>query len=672
MYINKIKITNFRSIGADGIKINCNNGLNIILGENNSGKSSIIDAIRLVMSAGTYRKNLYVKSSDFHINRYGEQADVIHIDIFFSNLSLDQATAFYMLTNGNDIETAELHVEYSLYIDKKGRKRVQENIYGGEALNKIPKETFDNVNLLYLAALRDAENDLKPSQNSQLANILYSIAKTPEEKEKVMNVFYEANATVLDNKSIQEVEHIINNNLLNIENKELQEKVRLSMLEPTFESIAALMHLDYIRDKFLKIDSNELNGILEKLELSIEILKDIKSVKELPDNIIEVDLKKIKTEESLLLLYTILSKKIENDSINIAQNGLGYNNILHMAASLGDLQERPIDEEISILLVEEPEAHLHPQLLDLLFNFFQKANENSKIQLFITSHSPTLVSKANLDDLHIVYKHNYENKVLSLTETQLDNDEKLDLRRYLDVTKSQLFFAKRIIFVEGISESLLLKEFATLLGKPLDKYSVEIVNINGVAFEPFAKLFENKNKRSNLEIPCAILSDDDRCTELSDVYRIKKEERVYSNLNLDDILSKIKNGKISNRAKKLLEFNSDNICVKLAIKTLEYNLALYEENIPLLLEILEFEHPSIVKDIKARLQQNNDDGNENPTYEMNEKIAIRFWIAIQDCKGTFSQRLANEISKINSGKRTDLQFIVPDYIKEAIDNIIGD
>lgn len=374
--------------------------------------------------------------------------------------------------------------------------------------------------------------------------------------------------------------------------------------------------------------------------------------------------------EEYSLLYDELIPLVKNNRTEVSRNGLGYNNILHMASSLGDLQERPIDEEISVLLVEEPEAHLHPQLLDLVFEFFKKADKESKIQIFITSHSPSLVAKADIDSVHIIYAKNEKNVITSIKNTVLNENEKLDLKRYLDVTKSQMFFARRIIFVEGISEAILINEFAKLLEKPLDKYSVEIVNINGVAFEPFAKLFMCEEGKERLRIPCTIISDNDKCTNNDDPYHIKKEERVYSKIDVEILIDKLEHGEISHRAKKLLTYDCKEISVKLAEKTLEFELAKIKENVPLLLEILKEEHPEISKDIEKRTCQKKKDGTDNAEYETNEKIALRIWIAIQDCKGSFAQRLANEINKIITNQRQDIQFKVPSYISEAIDTII--
>ena len=77
----------------------------------------------------------------------------------------------------------------------------------------------------------------------------------------------------------------------------------------------------------------------------------------------------------------------------------------------------------------------------------------------------------------------------------LDEEEQDYLEKYLDVTKSQLFFAKGVIFVEGISEAILLPEFAKIIGRPLDMYAVELVNINGVGFSPFCKNDQNPERK---------------------------------------------------------------------------------------------------------------------------------------------------------------------------------
>jgi hypothetical protein len=124
--------------------------------------------------------------------------------------------------------------------------------------------------------------------------------------------------------------------------------------------------------------------------------------------------------------------------------------------------------------------------------------------------------------------------------------------------------------------------------------------------------------------------------------------------------NKLANGSISYRAQKLLEYNS-NILVKLAEKTLEYELALIPENNTLLLQVLKPLHSDIHADIQKHVDAK----------DPQDEIAIRIWLAIRDCKGVFAQRLAQEINNIYTGKRKDVKFVVPKYITESINHLIS-
>ncbi|MBU3199494.1 AAA family ATPase [Clostridium estertheticum] len=660
MFISKIYVRNFRKFDDEGTTFIFQKGINVILGENNGGKSSLIDVIRLALASGKYKKNLYTNVSDFHINDFGDRASEIVIDICFEDLLDEQGVAFYPLTDGTDTSKAELHINYKIYKDTKGNEKVRDYIYGGRRDNNIDKEVFDNINLIFMAALRNAENDLKPSRSSQLASLLFASAPLDEDKQRLTSAFISANESVKSDQAISVLQSTINNNLNLIEKEELHQKVTINLLPPTFEGIAGSLDAWYSVEhksiKVLKVEFETLKTAFNVLDSQLEGL-----ISDLDDENVIINIEKMEKNSTLSELYTELIKNRKISDLALKQNGLGYNNILSMATSLGDIQKQPITEELSIFLIEEPEAHLHPQLLDLLFNFFKKSNSESKIQIFITSHSPTLIAKADIDSLSIM--HEFQSKVFcsSLACLTMSLTEKEDLKRYLDVTKSQLFFAKRVLFVEGISEAMLFLEFANLLNKPFDKYSVEVVNIDGVAFAPFAKLFVEDGSNNNLKFLCAIVSDNDKCTNKNDAYIIKSDELTYFSADIESIKNKLKNGTNSYRAQNLLNFKTQNISVELANKTLEYELALIKENNFLLLEILEPLHPKICADIRGKIFLG----------EPQENIAIRIWLAIRDCKGVFAQRLAREINKIYLGTRTDVTFIVPQYTKRAIDFIIN-
>lgn len=611
------------------------------------------------MSSGQYRKSLYVTPTDFHINNFGERETEISIDIYFADLSEEQGSAFYQLTDGLDTSKAEMHIKYTLHKDSNFNDKVKDDISGGVRGIQIDKEVFDNINLIFLPALRDAENDLKPSRNSQLAHLLLSAVPENEDKQRIAGTIISANEIVKADPAIQSVQEIINTNLGLIEKDELQQKVTINLLQPTFESIAASLNVWYlVEHKYLRMLKTDLEDLQKLHGVSAHRLADL--TRDLDEENILVNLQKMKSQMDLITFYEELIKTRIVSDLTVKQNGLGYNNILSMAASLGDLEKQPNVEEISIFLVEEPEAHLHPQLLDLLFNFFKKSNKEDKVQIILTSHSPTLVSKADIDHLNILYEYGDTIYCSSLAALAMENTDKEDLKRYLDVTKSQLFFAKRVLFVEGISEAILLLEFANYLGKPFDKYSVEIVNIDGVAFTPFAQLFKENESHSNLRYPCVIVSDNDKCTNQDDQYVITKKELTYSNANIVELRNKLANGSISYRAQKLLEYIS-NILVKLAEKTLEYELALIPENNTLLLQVLKPLHSDIHADIQKHVDAK----------DPQDEIAIRIWLAIRDCKGVFAQRLAQEINNIYTGKRKDVKFVVPKYITESINHLIS-
>ena len=178
------------------------------------------------------------------------------------------------------------------------------------------------------------------------------------------------------------------------------------------------------------------------------------------------------------------------------------------------------------------EAHLHPQAQLKIIN---RLKEDKDLQYILTTHSPNITSQADLKDI-IVCKNN---KVYPLGNdyTKLDEDNYKYLRRFLDVTKSNMFFSKGNIIVEGWSEEIVLPVLAKKLGIDLTKNEISIINVASTAYLHFAKVFL-RNNEDKMGVPIAIVTDLDNrpnengiFTTLEDeIDKVKKKQENLGNL----------------------------------------------------------------------------------------------------------------------------------------------
>lgn len=209
--------------------------------------------------------------------------------------------------------------------------------------------------------MRDASSEMKPSRNSKLAELLETIAKEPKDKEALVDKLRTANQEILQTESLGKTKQVINENLFSIEQDLMHQKVDLGLVEPRFESITASLrtwivprwcfmgvdHQKYAQVKALE-SSDKYKAYIHDQECGLYI--DV-------DSLIA---KKEDLDDSLKDALVGLKKY----SFEIFQNGLGYNNLLFISAVLGDMSFEKSGIYENVFLVEEPEAHLHPQWKD--------------------------------------------------------------------------------------------------------------------------------------------------------------------------------------------------------------------------------------------------------------------------------------------------------------------
>ncbi|WP_101841936.1 ATP-dependent endonuclease [Halobacillus sp. Marseille-P3879] len=454
MYLSRLKIWNYRKFSqhennTPGIIVPFHRNFNLLVGENDSGKTAIIDAIKIVLGT-TSSESISIDEDDFFIDENGNRSSTFSIECLFKGLSSREKGLFLEWLTFNEDGSLELRVILNAektYDFSKKKQIINKTIKAGTVGSE---KTLDNearilLNTTYLKPLRDADNELRSGRQSRFAQILKNLEEfnqdDSEAKDRVESAFNEAN-----------------------------DVLEQFLKEPVIDKMKEI-----VKDFFIEgaVDREEYlpKATPKKMEL-LEILR-------------KLDL-----------------------SISEPSSGLGSSNLLFIAAELLLLNTR--DFGANLALIEEIESHIHPQAQLRLIEYF--TNDQELGQYILTTHSTVLAASTHLE--HITLLH--DNKAFPMGEdwTKLTSEDYAFLERFLDATKSNLFFATGVILVEGDAENLLLPTLSRAINKPLHKYGVSIVNIGSTAFNRYLPIFQRSEKNSELNInqltlPVSVITDVD-------------------------------------------------------------------------------------------------------------------------------------------------------------------
>lgn len=600
MYLSSLSIENFRSIKS--LKISFQKDLNVFVGKNNTGKSTVIDAVRLVLSSPVNNPNpIWITEDDFYKDSYETaRSESITIAMEFTGLSDVQRTRFFEIVDFDlaNMDNSIARIIYKVSWPLKAKRASIRRVGGpdGPEMSEVPQKIMDLFSVIYLPALRDAEVALTSGNKSQLASLLKNLAKEKDDDD-VTTIFKNSNELLSKQELVSKISDGVN------------------------EIIKGVVDSEYGSSKIVAADADFFR-ILKTLQLQLD----------------------------------------GNPISDLSSNGLGSNNLLYIAVVLQYLKSVE-KEECPILLVEEPEAHLHPQMVLALSRYLsEKLPLDTKPQTFVTTHSPTLVTDIPLDKMFLQFKKDGNVCCNALKNAGFTESEKRQFSRLMDITKSTLYFAKGVILVEGISEAILMPVLAQRIDVDLRKKQISVIPICGVSFEIFKKIFNEKV----FDIPVAIITDGDPEIEYPQKTVVKdgvsKQIADWENAVVKDEAT------ICDRTQNLLNAFSEKKCVKHSSVTLEYDLAIASEDNPL----------TIVKAWEKcfiRTPQTLNETVINSLSPLKEK-ALKIWRVVclsgnSHGKGDLASNLASLLEeKAKDGKYLN-KFTVPQYIQEAI-NIVND
>jgi putative ATP-dependent endonuclease of OLD family len=463
MYLSEISISNFRCFGSTPEVIRFNPGLTALVGENDAGKTAIIDAIRYALGTSD-QEWIRVEETDFY---KANIAQAICICCRFEDLSDDEQSSFleYLTYETSDGEppNAVLIINWTARVHQvgaSGRSYVKSEVRSGvEADGPIlDQEVRELLRATYLQPLRDADMAMSSGRGSRLSRILQNIESIKEGKEEYNE------GDDLKDLSISGIAALADDLL--------QEHAGIQ---------TATEHIDL--------------GLSEKLSLNQEKLK----------SNIDVTIAG-SVDRRLKNMLEKLNVQVSREGPDEFELGLGTKNILYIACELLLLEQGGTGNRM--LLIEEPEAHIHAQRQLKILKSLQNEAKDKGIQVFVSTHSPLLASVVKLENM--IYVQGAKAFSMSREETELEKTGYNFLERFLDATKSNLFFAKGVMIVEGDAENLVLPTIARLLGRDFTDYGVSVVNVGGIGLRRYANIFQRANEDNGLiDVPVACITDID-------------------------------------------------------------------------------------------------------------------------------------------------------------------
>ncbi len=465
MRIEKIFIRNFRSIGENGLTINLSGkNLTTIVGENNVGKSSIFEAVKKILE-----ESPQWNKEDWHAGNESKMIE-IRIECVLHDEQIKEIIELLEVT-----ELRQPHID-SVLVDSF------KETFGNKLIYIYSKKIGDTRMVCTFSELStDGRSMWTGNGGPKTPTATYDEVKSFKKDIR----FFENLKNYLQNKNIQ---------LRNVDDRRWHAVLK-----------EGIITIDEFREKSDKSSEKVLSSPTgRKLATFLHGLKN-------GDSKQRKDFEKIQKYFKQFFPHLDLNSRgsseveivIEKQDVESSTNFIG-SGILGLLLVLAHI----IAHDDKVRIVDTPETHLHPHIQRRLGSFLEESLERG--QLVVITHSPYFVNLNRNSTIIRVIQKNAQTEVIELPQNYLADNDFSKLEQFLDIDTKELFFARKVLLVEGPTEIGAVPIFASHLNYNFDENGVTLINVGGkLSFEIFVKLCKG------FKIPYFIIADNDATGQLA-------------------------------------------------------------------------------------------------------------------------------------------------------------